>query len=100
MQNQKTKGITAWIVTVVTVIVLLFSAFYLVEHAEHDCTGSECPICMVMAQCSNNLKAIGTALILASASLFLFTLTNKELHYDKIISLSNSLISQKVRMNN
>lgn len=100
MQNLKSRRITAWVAMLATVFVMLFSGIYLAEHAEHNCTGNDCPICAVINQCSNNLKTIGTAAIIASASLFVFPLLQGSvLAVSKIVSC-NSLFSQKVRMNN
>ena len=99
MQNKKAKRITAWVVMVATVLVILFSTYYLVEHSYHNCTGNECPICMVMEQCSNNLKTMSTDFVFACTSLFILTSLLKEVHYELNI-FNNSLISQKVRMNN
>lgn len=100
MQNQNLKKITALVAMLATVFVLLFSTSYLIEHAEHNCTGSDCPICAIMEQCGNNLKTIITAIILACIAIILFSVLQETVHYQFHSVSSNSLISQKVRMNN
>ena len=97
MQYRRSSRITAWVALLATVFVMLFSMIYISEHAEHDCTGSECPICIVMQQCSNNLKTIGTAVAVVSISLFLFKHIVKEKCIKSGAFSCNSLISQKVR---
>lgn len=100
MQNKKLNQITAWVAILATVIVMLISSIYLIEHANHQCSGNECPICSVMNQCSNNLKLVGAAIIIAAASLLHFTFLLKKSSPDTMIACSNSLVFQKVRMNN
>ena len=101
LRNQKLQKTTAYCITLITVLVLFFSTIYLVEHAHHDCSGHDCPICLVMHKCSNNIKTIGSAIILVSCSvlLVLTTILKNELYSINII-LCNSLVLKKVRMDN
>ena len=98
MQYRRLSKITAWVALMATVFMMLFSMIYISEHAEHDCTGSQCPICIVMQQCSNNLKTIGTAVAVVSISFFLFKQNMKDKCNKTNAFFCNSLISQKVRL--
>lgn len=40
--------------------VQVFSAAYIAHEADHDCTGHDCPICLVLHQCVNNFQLLGS----------------------------------------
>ncbi len=101
MQQQKNiNRITAWVVCFATILVMLFSMIFLVEHIDHNCTGNKCSTCMLMEQCQNNLKAISTVVIIASISMFISNEQVKERFSAFSNILTNSPVSQKVRLNN
>ena len=100
LQNTKSKRITAWIALVAVVFVMLFSVIYISQHADHECTGAECPVCAVMEQCGNNIKNIGTIIVAVAAVFFLCLSIKKSVQYVITVCPDYSLISQKVRMNN
>lgn len=100
IQNQNFKSITAWVAMSAIVFVLLFSTCYIVEHADHECTGRDCPICLIMEQCGNNLKSIGTAIMISCVAVVLFSSLQENKHYQISMFPCNSLVSQKIRMNN
>ncbi|MCR5142246.1 MAG: hypothetical protein K6C68_06930 [Ruminococcus sp.] len=52
---------TAWIVLLVFSLVLFFSSAFIIVHSDHDCTGENCSICMVLAQRHKTLHTLGTA---------------------------------------
>ncbi len=81
-------------------IAVLFSALYLASEADHDCAGEDCPICSVMHQCENTLHRIsdGTAAPAAAplpAVIFLFSAL-----FISINHIDETLVSEKVRLNN
>lgn len=100
MKNRNARRITAMAALVATVLVMLFSTVFLAEHADHNCTDAHCHICMVMDQCSNNLKTIGAALLTAHLICCLFSSRALAPVAFRAVSVHTSLISQKVRMNN
>lgn len=100
MQNDNNRRITAWVALFVTVFVLLFSTFYIVEHADHICSGDDCPVCAVIEQCGDTLKTLGTAVIIVCATSVLFFILQGKVYFEIHFFPCNSLISQKVRMNN
>lgn len=99
MQNNYSKRITAWVALVAAVFVMLFSRVYIAEHTDHSCSGDECPVCATMLQCSNNIKNVGTALIVVSTAVSMIALTSVCITTDADIVSICSLISQKVRLN-
>lgn len=98
--DRKLNKVLAVVVMFATVFVLLFSAMFLVEHAHHHCEGDECPICMVMAQCSKNIKTLSSAIIFVSVGLL--TIAPLRNIRTSLVTdfFNNSLVFQKVRMNN
>ncbi|MBP9996836.1 MAG: AraC family transcriptional regulator [Lachnospiraceae bacterium] len=100
LQNIKSKRITAWIALIAVVCVMLFSVFFISQHADHECTGTECPICAVMEQCGNNIKNIGTIIVAIVVAFFLCVSSQKSVQFVFAVCPDYSLISQKIRMNN
>ena len=100
LQKTNSKRITAWIALVAVLFVMLFSVLYISQHADHECTGADCPVCAVMEQCSNNIKNIGTIVVAIIAALFLCLSILKCVQFVCAVNPNYSLISQKVRMNN
>lgn len=94
------KHIIAWVAIIATLLVLLLSTAYISEYIEHDCTGSDCAVCAVLEQCGNTLKTIGAAIIVALSVLFISAFLKKVTGDIVNICTCNSLISQRVRMNN
>ena len=52
----------------------LFSAWFAAAHIHHDCTGHDCPVCMVIQRLSDMLRKLGNLVILLASS-FLAALT-------------------------
>lgn len=100
LQNVNFKRITAWIAMAAVVFVMLFSVIYIPKHADHKCTETECPVCAVIHQCENNIKNIGTVAATLVTAFFLCLSIQKGLQYISTVCSNDSLISQKVRMNN
>lgn len=100
IQNLKSRRIIAWIALFAILFVMLFSTMFISRHAHHDCTGPDCEICVVMQQCSNTLKSLGTVLVAVSFGLFIATSMQRGLQHNYAVGVCCSLISQKVRMNN
>lgn len=99
LQNITSKRITAWIALAAVVLVMLFSVIYVSQHADHECTGAECPVCAVLEQCGNNIKNIGAIVVAIIAAFFLCVSIQKSVQYVISTYSDDSLISQKVRLN-
>ncbi|SDB12983.1 hypothetical protein [Eubacterium oxidoreducens] len=80
--------------------VMVFSVWYLVNHANHECSGQNCPVCEQMQQCAQNVKQLGTAdvVVVVVIALIHMDFLGSELFKEPMIE--NSLISLKVRMDN
>ena len=98
MNNLKAKKITVGILIAAVLFVTAFSAFYIAEHADHNCTHAHCPICVCIHQCESILHGLGsigavltlaTPLVLAAVSIVSF---------DRFIA-GDTPVSRKVRLN-
>ena len=67
----KPNRVIAALFTVIAVLVMLSSSIFLIEHADHDCAGADCPICEQLYNCAQNLKNLAAAGVIAlSAAVF------------------------------
>ena len=66
---KKHSGLIAVLLTILLCISMLGSVLFIAEHTHHDCTGEGCAVCMVLEQCDERVRALGTAV-----SLFLMLL--------------------------
>lgn len=93
------RRIAAAVMSAAVVLVLLFSTLYLVEEADHDCTGEDCPICDCMAWCGSFLRQISVDTVVQTASVLLLACGMAEtmdLAEGRPVS---TLITWKVRLN-
>lgn len=100
MFKKLSQKVIIWVVIVATLLVVLFSAVFVGKYLNHRCDDENCPICEMMVECETNLKLLGTAIILLVATGLVL---NKVKSLCVIITkavICNSLISQKVRLNN
>lgn len=100
LHNTTIKRITAWIAMVAVACVMLFSAIFIPNHLDHDCTGEDCPVCAVIMQCTNNIHNLVNIAFTATTILSVGLFFQKILQYAYTVFSDCSLISQKVRMNN
>ena len=52
-------------------VVVLFSSVFIIEHADHDCVGENCPICEQLYSCAQNLKNLSVSLLVAASTVAL-----------------------------
>lgn len=65
----KTKRILAMVMAVALFAVMLSSALFLAEEADHDCIGDGCQICLQLNLCRGVLKSLSLVLLAAAAPL-------------------------------
>lgn len=65
----KTKRILAMVMAVALFAVMLSSALFLAEEANHDCIGDGCQICLQLNLCRGILKSLSLAVHAALAAL-------------------------------
>lgn len=100
MNNNKTRKVTVIIVTLLMLLEILFSCLYIYEHSDHDCSGEECQVCHILSECINNLKNVGTGVLnIQNITSIVMFMCICSICYMGIFKC-NSLVIQKVRMNN
>ena len=80
--------------------VVMFSAHFVVSHADHHCTGHDCPVCACIQQCENILSGAGGGFLFMSAGILPVVLLFSKVVVSYFVSVSDTLVSSKVRMNN
>jgi NADH:ubiquinone oxidoreductase subunit K len=102
--NSQSNGITRNVIAVLMCAALyfsvLFSAFFIADEYHHDCVGEVCPICQCIAECEAFVNQISSGLIIVFIALL--TLAIAADSYRMFVSLfsANTLVTQKVRLNN
>ncbi len=99
--QSKLSKVLAALLSVSLTFILVFSFLYIIKEANHDCTGDGCEICFFINQCENNIKVRSGGIskpcsiihIILVISSFCFFLSETDI-------LWNTLITQKVRLNN
>lgn len=97
--SSKVSNLITWFLIFATVIVVLFSNIYIIHHADHECSGADCPVCAVIEMCENNIKNAGLIATVAVIALFVHLSSKKGVQYFCTDCPEYSLISQKVRIN-
>lgn len=103
MRNSNTSRvlrITAGIMGLMTLVLVLFSAFYIAAEADHDCCGEDCPICACIRQCENTLRGNGDGTAVRSAAFTRVILILFAAAFVIPAASQDTLISRKVRLNN
>ena len=93
------RRIAAGIIGLMMLVIVLFSAFYIAAEANHDCTGEDCLICSCIQQCENTLRGIGGGTSGQSSAIIPFLFVSLAALFT-IAAAPNTLISQKIRLNN
>ena len=97
---EKKKRIAAILLAVTLLFVILCSAAFIAEEANHDCAGENCPICDQISVCQNILKTFSLAVCaVALAAAFIYTL-RKHIFACTDMVPSYTLVSLKVKLTN
>ena len=93
------KRSTAGFLCLLLLTLMLFSAFYIIAEAGHDCEDEDCPICSCIRECERIIHqacsgiTLKTTVFLPAVFIFIAVLLKTS------ICLQESLVSQKVRLN-
>ena len=100
MSKNRNRAIS-WIVLMVFSLVIFCSSAFIIVHADHDCTGEDCSICMELAECHKTLHTLGTAvagalmliLILCIAAVLCNIIIKSHSEHTTLISLKVELLN-------
>jgi len=91
----------SWIVLFVFSFVIFASSCFIITHADHDCTGNDCPVCIELAQCSENIHTSNTASVgTITLAMLIFALCAYAPAAIRIHCEHTTLISLKVELLN
>ncbi|MBR1913060.1 MAG: hypothetical protein IJ828_11995 [Treponema sp.] len=78
----------------------LYSVLYISHESHHECSGEDCPVCLVIAISMQNMKLSGIALVV-SAILFSYAFKGNCFFSSIYLSIftCETLISKKIRLN-
>lgn len=88
------------LLTLLLLISVLFSLYYIAMEADHDCAGEDCPICIFLALCEENIRTIKTGILLIAACIFTFHGLTALIPVRKTDIPLRTPVSLKVQMNN
>ena len=97
--NSTINRVFACIMASMVFFMVLFSTFFIVSHADHDCTGEECPVCACIQQCENILHSTGDGEAFATTEILPVILFSGFIFVSYCIVISDTPVSTKVRIN-
>jgi len=95
------QKILAFVLSAIIFCMLLAASVFIVFHADHECSGRDCPVCdeIRQAEAIFRMTGDGTAAAIISASLICLVSLAAVPVYSSL-SLAFSLVGQKVQLNN
>ena len=98
----KHKRIFAFLTAFLVAAVLLLSGLFIVTHAEHECTGEDCPVCAELQECAATIRLITEAAGTGAIVIFAYIITQKLLssYQTGLYLCPVSLVSLKIRLDN
>ena len=94
------KKATAVILSLLMIVVVLFSAYIITVKADHDCEGEDCHICECVEICIGLLQKLGfNASTAAAVSAVIFIPLLTVLMKESVV-LNDTPVTAKVRLNN
>lgn len=94
------RKITSLTMIIIVFFVVVLSTFYIAHEYHHDCDGDECPICILIEQCENTLKQIKDGISSGFRFIMPLFFVMTQLLYCVTYIISETLVSNKIRMNN
>jgi hypothetical protein len=97
--NRIFSRLIAAVAIIATVFVVSTSGAVISKNAGHHCDDQDhCPICTLVLQCQQNIKTIGSGLIIAAVAALVFTVMATAAVKYEYQSVQTTLVSQKVRL--
>lgn len=93
------KKIATFLIAIAASI-LIFSIAYIVKEADHDCSGADCPVCVCIVQCLDNLQRLGTGTEIQTETFIVEKFFDAPTSFYVCLTAPDTLISRKVRLDN
>ncbi len=100
ISDKNMRKMIACIMMIMMLFTVSVSSFFVSEHFHHDCDGEDCPICETLQICENAIRCIGGAIVPAVLAGFAFVTIVQAICVSTELFLNDTLVSQKVRLNN
>ncbi len=97
-RNEKRNRLFAAAVAVALLFSIILSETFIATHFVHECTGSGCPVCQELHMAAAFLQQISAASVLSAVCFFYIISIFSGIHGYSYLFRKNTLISQKVRM--
>ena len=94
------RRIMAGIMSLLMLMIVLFSAFFIAAETHHDCCGEDCQICACIQQCEKTLCGIGDGAVTQAAFIAPVILSLLAAVFSLTTVVQGTLVSRKVRLNN
>ncbi len=94
------KRILAAVLAALVLAVMLSSSLFIIEHADHDCTGEDCPICQQIYLCTQTIKTLSLAFIAVTVFSALATLIHIIDRQIETACVPRTPVSLKVKLTN
>ena len=59
--NKQTQHRATFVLCALLLSVMVFSSLFIVFEHDHDCSGDDCPICVMLQQAEKNVTCLGEA---------------------------------------
>jgi len=92
--------IAAAALAAITILVVLSSSVFIIEHADHDCTGEDCPICEQIYACEQNLKNLAAAVAVVMAIIAFGFAVQAVMGQAKYAYIPHTPVNLKVKLSN
>lgn len=94
------KRILTAVLAALVLVVMLSSSLFIIEHADHDCTGEDCQICQQIYLCTQTLKTLSLAVIAAAVFYAFSALLSIIIKQVETACVPNTPVSLKVKLTN
>ena len=94
------KRVMAAVLAALILVVMLSSSLFIIEHADHDCTGEDCPICEQIYLCTQTLKTLSAAVMATCVFFLLAALLQIRIRQVEAACVSHTPVSLKVKLSN
>ncbi|MBQ6521108.1 MAG: hypothetical protein IJI14_20565 [Anaerolineaceae bacterium] len=79
---------------------MLLSVCFIAAEADHDCSGEDCPICVFLTLCEQNIRQLKTVLILLPLFFFRLTESSAQAFSQTFLLRVFTPVSLKIQLNN
>ena len=98
--RSKDIRMTAGIMGLMLLVFVLFSTFYMAAEVDHDCTGEDCPVCACIQMCGETLRGTGGGAAVQPSAILPVLVVLLAAGIFAVSISKETLVSQKVRLNN